>query len=63
MIRPKEKLEERMETPISGEVAAKRAVSKVYERAAKENRKLPIWKNGQVEWIEPNAKNAYPAGT
>lgn len=58
MIQPKEKIEGRMPVPISGEAAAKRAVSKVDERTAKENRKLPVWRNGGVAWMELDVKNA-----
>jgi hypothetical protein len=33
--------------------AAKRAVHKVAEKARQENRPLPIWKNGRVEFEVP----------
>lgn len=53
MIKPKEQ----MHSPISGKAAAKRAVNKVYERAAHDGRKLAVWKNGRVEWILPGDGN------
>lgn len=33
--------------------AIKRAAKKVYEDARKNNIKIPVWKNGKVEYIEP----------
>jgi hypothetical protein len=37
--------------------AIKRAAIKVHEDARKNNLKIPIWKNGKVEYIEPVQKN------
>jgi hypothetical protein len=37
--------------------AMKRAAKKVYEDARKNNIKIPIWKNGKVEYIEPAREN------
>ena len=37
--------------------AIKRAAKKVYEDARKNNIKIPIWKNGKVEYIEPTREN------
>ena len=34
--------------------ALKRAAKKVYEDARKNNIKIPIWKNGKVEYITPD---------
>jgi len=34
--------------------ALKRAAKKVYEDARKDNIQIPIWKNGKVEYIDPN---------
>ena len=33
--------------------ALRRAAKKVYEDARKNNIKIPIWKNGKVEYIDP----------
>lgn len=40
-----------------GLCAMKRAAKKVYEDARKNNIKIPIWKNGKVEYIDPARKN------
>jgi hypothetical protein len=37
--------------------AIKRAALKVHEDARKNNLKIPIWKNGKVEYIEPIPEN------
>lgn len=37
--------------------AMKRAAKKVYEDARKNNYKIPIWKNGKVEYIDPAKEN------
>ena len=37
--------------------AMKRAAKKVNEDARKNNYKIPIWKNGKVEYIDPSKKN------
>ena len=33
--------------------AMRRAAKKVYDDAKKNNYKIPIWKNGKVEYIDP----------
>lgn len=33
--------------------AMKRAAKKVYDDARKNNEKIPIWKNGKVQYINP----------
>jgi len=38
--------------------AMKRAVAKVYEHARKNNYKLPVWKNGRVEYIMPGEEES-----
>lgn len=37
--------------------AMKRAAKKVYEDARINNYKIPIWKNGKVEYIDPAKEN------
>jgi len=54
MIRPKEKSSPKDFVPVSGEAAAQRAIRKVYQKAAQEGRKLPVWKDGRVKWIDPS---------
>lgn len=34
--------------------ALKRAANKVADRARKDNCKIPVWKNGQIEFIIPD---------
>lgn len=58
MIKPKEQTSNKTYAPISGQAAAKRAVRKVYERAAQEGRKLAVWRNGRVERIDPSVKSS-----
>ena len=36
--------------------AIRRAAKKVYEDARINNLKVPIWKNGKVEYIEPTTR-------
>lgn len=40
-----------------GMKAAKRAAQKVIEQASRENRSIPIWKNGKVEHEVPSISN------
>ena len=40
-----------------GMKAAKRAAQKVIEQAYRENRPIPIWKNGKVEYEVPSIPN------
>lgn len=40
-----------------GMKAAKRAAQKVIEQANRENRPIPVWKNGKVEYEVPPVPN------